>query len=106
MVCRKRCRRAIVPPMRLRHLLAFLTLALALGAAHANSAAPAPAHPVQSEYDLGVEAFRAEDYVQARRHWQSCALEADAPPEAFNNLGYLLHEGLGGAADPEGGVAL
>lgn len=90
--------------MRLRHLLALLTLALALGAAHADSAASAPR--AQSEYNLGVEAFRAKDYVEARRHWQSCALEADAPPEVFNNLGYLLHRGLGGEADPEGGVAL
>ena len=90
--------------MRLRHLLALVTLTLALDGAHADSAAPVPR--VRSEYNLGVESFRAEDYVEARRHWQLCALQAGAPPEVFNNLGYLLHEGLGGDADPEGGVAL
>jgi len=97
-------RRAIVSPMRLRHLLALLPFTLAVCGAHADSAVPAQGG--ETEYNLGVAAFRAEDYAEARRHWQLCALEEDAPPEVFNNLGYLLHEGLGGDADLEGSIVL
>ena len=58
----------------------------------------------QSSYDLGVEAYRAEDYEQARVYWETAANEGNV--SATFNLGLLLSKGLGGEADPERAVSL
>jgi TPR repeat protein len=57
-----------------------------------------------SDYNQGVAAYRTKDYAAARQHW-SRAVDADQTT-AFNNLGFLLHEGLGGARDQARAVAL
>jgi tetratricopeptide (TPR) repeat protein len=56
------------------------------------------------EYNLGVDAFRAKNYESARQHW-TLALAQDNS-NAYNNLGFLLFNGLGGSADPVRAVAL
>ena len=58
----------------------------------------------ESEYNQGVESFRAKDYSNARVHWQAAA--AQNVRAAHNNLGYLLYYGLGGTPEPERAVAL
>jgi hypothetical protein len=67
-------------------------------------ACTAQAAPEKSEYNLGVEAYRVKDYASARAHWAKAVEEGE--PSAFNNLGFLLHNGLGGAADQVRAVAL
>ena len=81
-------------------------IALALSLSCAKAASTVPANEPTSEYNQGVDAFRAKDYDAARRHWQLATQAPNAPPEVYNNLGFLLHEGLGGDADLAGGVAL
>lgn len=56
-------------------------------------------------YNKGVEAFRAKDFAEARRLWTQSIAEG-GPDEAFNNLGFLLFQGMGGEADPDKAVAL
>lgn len=51
----------------------------------------------ESQYNLGVDAYKAKDYAAARQHW-SRAIDA-GELSAFNNLGYLLYQGLGGPTD-------
>ena len=58
----------------------------------------------ESEYNLGVDAYKAKDYAAARLHW-SHAIDA-GELSAFNNLGYLLYQGLGGPMDRVKGVSL
>lgn len=58
----------------------------------------------ESEYNQGVESFRAKDYSNARVHWQAAA--AQNVRAAHNNLGYLFYYGLGGTPEPEHAVAL
>jgi TPR repeat protein len=58
----------------------------------------------ESEYNQGVESFRAKDYSNARLHWQEAA--AQNVRAAHNNLGYLLYYGLGGIPEPERAVSL
>jgi hypothetical protein len=67
--------------------------ALLLGACLQAAAQP----PSESEYNLGVDAYRAKDYASARLHWQKAAGQDNV--DAYNNLGYLLFNGLGGAQD-------
>jgi len=55
-------------------------------------------------YNLGVEAYRAKNYTEARQHWTRAV--AQGIPAAYNNLGFLLFQGLGGDADAVRAVAL
>jgi len=73
----------------------FLVLVLATGHAAASNG---------SEYNLGVESFRAKDYSTARVHWQIAVTQNVRA--AHNNLGYLLYHGLGGTPEPERAVSL
>lgn len=58
----------------------------------------------ESEYNKGVESFRARDYPNARLHW--AAATQQNVRAAYNNLGYLLYFGLGGIPEPERAVSL
>ena len=58
----------------------------------------------ESAYNQGVHAYRVKDYAQARLHWAR-AIEQNVRP-AYNNLGYLLYFGLGGAKDQDRAVSL
>lgn len=58
----------------------------------------------ETEYNRGVESFRAKDYFNARLHWGVAAKQNVRA--AYNNLGYLLYFGLGGTAEPERAVSL
>ncbi len=83
-----------------------LCLALAPPLSCALAASNVPSSEPASEYNQGVDAYRAKDYAAARLHWNLATHAPDVPPEVYNNLGFLLHEGLGGDADLAGGVAL
>ena len=41
----------------------------------------------ESEYNLGVDAYKAKDYAAARQHWAKAVDEGEL--SAFNNLGYF-----------------
>ena len=58
----------------------------------------------ESSYNQGVDAYRAENYADARLHWSRSVEEGEL--YALNNLGYLLYYGLGGEADPGRAVSL
>lgn len=58
----------------------------------------------ETAYNQGVNAFRVKDYSQARLHWARATEENVRA--AYNNLGYLLYYGLGGASEPERAVSL
>lgn len=73
----------------------FVVLALLIGCATT---------PHESEYNQGVESFRAKDYSNARLHWEVAVKQYVRA--AYNNLGYLLYFGMGGAAEPERAVSL
>jgi hypothetical protein len=79
--------------MKTRIALAFL-IVLLTGAATARETA----------YNQGVSAFREKDYSLARLHWTRATEENVRA--AYNNLGYLLYVGLGGASEPERAVSL
>jgi hypothetical protein len=66
----------------------------------ALAADPTPKSP----YDQGVDAYGRKDYVEARARWTE-TIEQGGKDEAFNNLGYLWHEGLGGPVDQARGIA-
>ncbi|WP_338768272.1 tetratricopeptide repeat protein [Massilia sp. METH4] len=57
-----------------------------------------------TEYNQGVDAYRAQDYAAARTHWEKAALQDDI--HAHNNLGFLLYRGWGGAKDATRAVGL
>jgi TPR repeat protein len=61
--------------------------------------------PTESEYNLGVAAYRMKDYASARQHWTK-AIKEDGDTTARNNLGYLLYYGLGGDADKARAISL
>lgn len=71
-------------------------------AAALSACASAPTN--ESAYNRGVQAYRAKDFAAARAAW-SVAVEA-GDHSAENNLGFLLYEGLGGAAEPDRAVEL
>ena len=77
-------------------LIAALSLAMLAGCAFKPIA--------QTEYNMGVEAFRIHDYRSARHHWDAAVAEHDL--HAYNNLGFLLYRGLGGAVDVPRAIAL
>lgn len=58
----------------------------------------------ETEYNLGVHAYRTKDYASARQHWQNAVVQGDS--SAMNNLGFLLYNGLGGPLDASRAVAL
>ena len=60
--------------------------------------------PSASDYNLGVDAYRARDYAAARLHWQKAVEQENV--DAHNNLGYLLFNGLGGDKDRVRAVSL
>lgn len=84
--------------LRMRNRSAVLTvrlaacIALALSLSCAQAASTVPSNEPTSEYNQGVDAFRAKDYDAARRHWQLATQAPDAPPEVYNNLGFPLHQ--------------
>lgn len=55
-------------------------------------------------YNRGVDAYRIKDYATARQHWAQAVEEGET--FALNILGFLLYEGLGGAADQARAVEL
>jgi len=55
-------------------------------------------------YNLGVEAYRAKNYTEARQYWTKAVEQGVS--YAYNNLGYLLFNGLGGDTDAVRAVAL
>jgi TPR repeat protein len=59
----------------------------------------------ESNYNLGVEAWRAKQFAIARAHWEATLSEGGSD-EAFNNLGYLLYHGEGGNSDKSRAIAL
>ncbi|MBV8380942.1 MAG: sel1 repeat family protein [Paucibacter sp.] len=59
----------------------------------------------ESAYNQGVEAWRTMDYVEARKQWAASIAEG-GPDAAFNNLAYLLYNGLGGDVEKERAVEL
>lgn len=59
---------------------------------------------VESEYNRGVQAYRAKDYAGARQHWHNAVKEGE--PSAMNNLGFLLFNALGGPRDQARAVSL
>jgi TPR repeat protein len=74
-----------------------LSIALASSCAIGQTAAP-------REYNLGVDAFRAKNYEAARQHWGQASEQDRA--DAYNNLGYLLYNGLGGKKEVERALVL
>lgn len=65
----------------------------------------ASAGSAASAYNDGVAAWKMKDYSQARMAWTR-ALAEGGPAEAYNNLGFLVYHGLGGAQDRARAVAL
>ncbi|MFC5478101.1 tetratricopeptide repeat protein [Massilia suwonensis] len=63
-----------------------------------------PAHAAEPEYNLGVIAYRAQDYADARQHWEKSVAEGNI--DAMNNLGFLLHTAQGGPRDQKRAVSL
>ena len=63
-----------------------------------------PGAHAQSSYELGVQAYQAKQYEQARSYWEAAAAEGNV--SASFNLGLLLSKGLGGPADPERAASL
>lgn len=55
--------------------------------------APRASDSVVSVYNLGVDAYRAEDYSKAFEHWSAAAARGEL--NALNNLGFLLYNGFG-----------
>ncbi|WLI89665.1 tetratricopeptide repeat protein [Massilia sp. R2A-15] len=64
----------------------------------------ASAQAVETEYNLGVQAYREKNYAAARAHWLMAVEQGET--SALNNLGFLLYNGLGGEPDPARAVAL
>lgn len=65
---------------------------------------PQPSDSVESVYNLGVDAYRAEDYAEAFEHWSAAAARGEL--NALNNLGFLLYNGLGVDQNQEEGISL
>ena len=59
---------------------------------------------LETEFHLGVDAYMAEDFTLARKHWSKPA--AAGVPIAQNNLAHLLYSGLGGERDLARAVSL
>ncbi|MBV8604980.1 MAG: hypothetical protein JO224_09880 [Pelomonas sp.] len=59
----------------------------------------------ESAYRLGEDAWRTQDYAEARRQWRLAIAEGGSL-DAYDKLGYLLYYGLGGDADPGQAVEL
>jgi TPR repeat protein len=58
----------------------------------------------QNDYKLGVQAYQAKLYEEARDYWENSA--ADGNLSAAFNLGLLLSKGIGGDIDTERAVSL
>jgi TPR repeat protein len=98
----------IAPPMKglartMPDKTTLLTAALCLALCTGCATPPIPPIP-QTEYNMGVQAFRIRDYDTARQHWTRAVDAHDL--HAYNNLGALLYRGLGGPADAARAVAL
>jgi hypothetical protein len=64
----------------------------------------AAAQATDTEYNLGVQAYREKDYATARQHWTNAVEQGEI--SALNNLGFLLYNGLGGEPDQVHAVSL
>jgi TPR repeat protein len=82
---------------RFRSGIAVVILSICVACA---AAAPMP----DTAYNRGVDAYRLKDYASARQHWAKAVEEGET--SAFNNLGFLLYNGLGGEPDPARAVML
>jgi TPR repeat protein len=80
----------------LRTFVVSLFLSMLVGCAAAS--------PKETEYNLGVQAYRVKDYSSARQHWTRAVEEHEIT--AYNNLGFLLYYGLGGEPDATRAVSL
>ncbi len=58
----------------------------------------------KTEYEKGLEAYKNEDYDDARDHWEEAANDGNL--NAAYNLGILYSKGLGGPKDASKAVAL
>lgn len=63
-----------------------------------------PAWSSETDYNLGVQAYRIEDYTSARVHWEKAVAAGETL--AMNNLGFLLYNALGGRRDETRAVSL
>jgi TPR repeat protein len=75
--------------------------ALIVAVAMAISDLSAAADPA---YNLGVDAWRKEDYADAARQWSLAVLSGDL--DAINNLAYLYANGMGVTQDADAAVKL
>jgi len=98
--------------MKIRKIICCAILLVTALPVFAQGPAARSEHPVtacapgtyKDEYSRGVESFQKKDYVCARLHWGR-ASQANVRA-TYNNLGYLLYFGLGGAVEPERAVSL
>jgi hypothetical protein len=63
-----------------------------------------PAWSSETDYNLGVHAYRTKDYTSARAHWEKAVAEGEIL--GMNNLGFLLYNALGGPRDETRAVSL
>lgn len=64
-----------------------------------------PASADESPYNKGVAAWKVKNYAEARKQWEKSLAEG-GPDETFNNLAFLLYNGLDGEAEPSKAVEL
>lgn len=100
MVKRLRLMQATVSPPLLIRIIALLIPAYLCGCA------AQPQHD-SSYYDhLAVVAYRAKDFVTARKQWsEALALDGNSV-RALNNLAYLLYYAMGGTEDQHRAVTM
>jgi hypothetical protein len=73
---------------KLKFILSLMIFSFAIATAQAE----------ESSYNLGVAAYKAKNYAEARQQWGKAIEQGSVP--ANSNLGYLLSTGLGGEKDP------
>jgi hypothetical protein len=63
-----------------------------------------PGFAAESDFSLGVSAYKKKDYAQAAAYWSKSVLRGDA--YAMNNLGYLYYYGYGVSKDHAAALGL
>lgn len=58
----------------------------------------------ESDYNLGVNAYKKKDYAEAAAQWKKSVARGNA--DAMNNLGFLLYYGYGVTKDLEAAIGL
>jgi TPR repeat protein len=58
----------------------------------------------ESDYNLGVDAYRNKNYSEAASQWKKSVARGDV--DAMNNLGFLLYYGYGVTKDLDAAIAL